>query len=66
MSYQIVRSLGFSNSEVYSELYQISKMRHFAKIVNGLKPLKIFAKRSILDIDRVLNVSVKVTITLVV
>ena len=25
-------------------------MEHFAKIVNGLKPLTIFAKRSILDV----------------
>ena len=29
---------------------QIHKMEHFAKIVNGLKPLTIFAKSSIIDV----------------
>ena len=36
-------------SEAYSESYQISKMEHIAKIVNGYKSLTIFEKRSILD-----------------
>ena len=37
------------NYEAYSEPYQASKIGCFAKIVNGLQPLPIFAKRSILD-----------------
>ena len=36
-------------SEAYSESYQISKMEHIAKIVNGYKSLIIFEKHSILD-----------------
>ena len=36
-------------SEAYSESYQISKMEHIAKIVNGYKSLIIFGKHSILD-----------------
>ena len=35
---------------MYSEPYQKSKMVRFAKIVNGLKLLTIFAKSSILDV----------------
>ena len=31
-------------SEAYSESYQISKMEHIAKIVNGYKSLIIFEK----------------------
>ena len=34
----------------YSEPCQTSKMECFAKIVNGLKLLIIFAKRSVLDV----------------
>ena len=37
-------------SDSYSEPYQTCKMEFFAKIVNDLKPLAIFAKISILDI----------------
>ena len=40
----------FSNSEAYSEPYQLSKMERFAKIINGFQPLTIFAKQSILDV----------------
>ena len=34
----------------YSKLCQTSKMDHFAKVVNGIQPLSIFVKRSILDV----------------
>ena len=34
----------------YSEPCQTSKLERFAKIVDGFKPLTIFAKRSILDV----------------
>ena len=34
-----------------------SQMEHFAKIVNGEKPLTIFEKRSILDVWQVLSTS---------
>ena len=37
-------------SDAYSEPYQTSKMEFFAKIVNDLKSLAIFAKIFILDI----------------
>ena len=37
-------------SDAYSEPYHTSKMEFFAKIVNGLKPLAIFAKIFIADI----------------
>ena len=37
-------------SNVYSGLYQTSKIDRFAKIGTGFKPLTIFAKRSILDV----------------
>ena len=37
-------------SEVHSEPRQTSKMKFLGKIVNGLKPLTIFAKGSILDV----------------
>ena len=37
-------------SETYLAPYRISRMEHFAKVVNGQKPLTIFAKRSILDV----------------
>ena len=36
--------------EVSSEPCQTSKMEFFVKIVNGLKPVVIFARKSILDI----------------
>ena len=36
--------------EAYSEPCQTSKMERFAKIVNGKKPLTIFAERSVLDV----------------
>ena len=36
--------------EVYSEPCQTFKMETFAKIVNGLKPLYVFAKNFILDV----------------
>ena len=36
-------------SEAYSESCQKSKMELFVKIVNGLKPLTVFKKSSILD-----------------
>ena len=35
------------------EPFQTSKMERFAKIVNGQKPLTIFAKRSTLDVCQV-------------
>ena len=38
-------------SEAYLEPLQTSKMKKlFAKIVNGFKPLTVFAKSSILDV----------------
>ena len=37
-------------TEAYSEPSQTSKMDSFAKIVNGVQPLIIFAKHSILDV----------------
>ena len=37
-------------AEVYSESSQTSKMKLFAKRVNGLQLLTIFAKASILDV----------------
>ena len=39
-----------SVSYEYSEAYQASKMKDFAKIVNGFQQLTIFAKSSILDV----------------
>ena len=36
--------------ERYSEPSQTSEMELFTKTVNGLKPLTVFAKKSILDI----------------
>ena len=36
--------------EAYSELWKLSKMEVFAKIVNGFQPITIFAKSSILDV----------------
>ena len=36
-------------AEAYSETSRTSKMTLFTKIVNGIKPLTTFAKRSILD-----------------
>ena len=38
-------------SEAHSESSRTSKMDLFAKIVNGVQPLTIFAKRSILDVQ---------------
>ena len=45
------------NPEVYSELFQASVMKLFAKTVNGFQHLTIFAKIFDLryDIDRVLT-----------
>lgn len=45
------------NPEVYSELFQASMMKLFAKTVNGFQHLTIFAKIFDLryDIDRVLT-----------
>ena len=40
-----------SNSEVYSEPCQTSKMESFAKILSNYKLLSIFAKYSILDVS---------------
>ena len=37
-------------TDVYSELSQTSKMKHFAKITNCFKSLFTFAKSSILDV----------------
>ena len=36
-------------SEVYSELYQTSKVDSFANIVNGIKKITIFNRNFILD-----------------
>ena len=36
-------------AEAYSESGQISKMETFAKIVNGLKSLIVFTKKSVLN-----------------
>ena len=36
--------------ESYSKPCQTSKMKRFAKTVDGRKPLTIFSKRSILDV----------------
>ena len=38
--------------DTFSELSQTSKMEHFAKLVNGIQPLTIFTKRSILDVSQ--------------
>ena len=40
-------------TDVYSQPCQTSKMENFVKIVNGYKPLTIFAKPSILDVSQV-------------
>ena len=40
----------FTNAEACSEPCQASKMERFAKIVNGDKPLTIFARLCILDV----------------
>ena len=40
----------FLKSQVYNETIQTSKIELFVKLVNGWKPLIIFAKRFILDI----------------
>ena len=54
LSFLPYRSISFhrsrKKSEAYSEPCQTSKMKCFAKIINGLKLLTIFAKRSILDV----------------
>ena len=42
-------------ANVYSEIFQTSKMEHFVKVINCLNSSTIFAKCSILDVDRVLN-----------
>ena len=39
-----------SNSEAYLEPIRISKMKYFAKILNGFKPLSIFARSFILEV----------------
>lgn len=52
-------NLLLTDTETYSELYQISRMEHFAKNVNRIKALTFFAKPSIADIDRVLNILLK-------
>ena len=47
----LLKDFNSSQSEVYSEAIQTSKMEFFAKIVNSsCKPLTIFARSSILDI----------------
>ena len=48
-------NLVYYNVEACSGLSQISKIEFFAKIVNGKKPLNIFAKSTILDVRVVLN-----------
>ena len=40
----------FLKEVLYSEPCQTSKMELFLKIINGRKPLTIFAKSSILDV----------------
>ena len=40
----------FLESQVYNETIQTSKIELFVKLLNGWKPLIIFAKRFILDI----------------
>ena len=39
-----------TEAELHSEPSQTSKIEVFAKIINGFKPLTIFAKKSILDV----------------
>ena len=39
-----------------------SKMEHFAIIVNGLKPLTIITKSSILDVAAVLDPSLQISL----
>ena len=39
-------------AEAYLEPCQTSKMEHFGEMVNGQKPLIIFAKHSILDVGQ--------------
>ena len=45
-----MRSFNKHQSEAYSEPYQISKMKPFAKMVKGFQPLTNFTKGSILDV----------------
>ena len=40
----------WGKSEVYSESFQTSKIKHFAKMISGFEPLTFFAKRFILDV----------------
>ena len=49
---QIAKSMCISLriAYAYSEPCLTSKMKHFEKIVKGLKPLTIFAKSSFLDV----------------
>ena len=42
-----------STSEAYSEPYQTSKMKCFAKIINSSKLLTTVAKRSIFDVWKI-------------
>ena len=48
--YRIESDLQKPIAEACEELCKVSKMESFAKIVNGFKPLTIFAKLSILDV----------------
>ena len=47
--FTVIRIINHS-TEVYSEPCQTTKMKCLTKIVNGLKPLTIFAKRFIFDV----------------
>ena len=51
LNYLITGSLSDASiTEAYSEHCQTSRMERFMKIVNGQKPLTIFAKCSILNV----------------
>ena len=43
---------GILSAKAYSKSCEASKIECFAKIVNGFKPLTIFAKRSILKVRK--------------
>ena len=47
---EIYGTLAASYSEMFSEPCQTAKMELFVKIVNDLKPLTIFAKRSVFGV----------------
>ena len=58
--FSLSEKCNYSNAYAYSEICQTSKMERFVKVINSLNPWAIFAKHSILNIDRVLNMPLNV------